>query len=179
MNIDVEELMSPARDALKGLKLVNWQLRDIDGVVLDTRNNPEDQKLIDSILNGSGGLIEYGGDLYVIYIPDRKQSKFHVTECATIKRMHTQNKYHRYVLTRDTSGFFEITMESGKKRSEQLDVCHNCLDTLENIKDGKYVQLDQACGYGLSDRRKYTFDIARFFEIYGGVNFKSAPAKTS
>lgn len=94
-----------------------------------------------------GGLLSYEGRQILLYIKDHgrwinkaledgKQGKrFHVADCRTLQEMRAKNRFDRYFVTNDLSGWFEVTgfdPETRKPRSgeAELRVCINCLKKL-------------------------------------------------
>lgn len=99
------------------------------------------------------GLLSYQGRQVLLYIKDHSYSngassskfdaavenpesgnRFHVSDCSTIKKMRSMNRFERYVATNNVSGYFEIEASSnyGPNRTAKvaLKVCKNCLSNL-------------------------------------------------
>lgn len=115
------------------------------------------------------GLLSYQGRQVLLYIKDHSYifdaaiknpesgNKFHVSDCSTIKKMRSTNKYERYVATNNVSGFFEIGCSQNRTAKVALKVCKNCLSNL-NYK-----------GYsseGIRGRVFSEFSLDEFFSEY-------------
>lgn len=116
------------------------------------------------------GLLSYQGRQVLIYIKchsyytfdaaiknPESGNKFHFSDCSTIKKMRSTNKYERYVATNNVSGFFEIGCSQNRTAKVALKVCRNCLSNL-NYK-----------GYsseGIRGRVFSEFSLDEFFSEY-------------
>ena len=140
---------------------------------------------IEDVESDDRELLTYKGEQVLLYIKDTKQTRdilenhvrdarrFHVAECRTLEQMRNDNRYDRYVVTRNTSGDFEVEYDDtriGGDRGEttsRLMVCKNCLHTL-NYKG-------YACSYDNIIWEE--FDIKEFLETYQ-TNFVVLPRYT-
>lgn len=119
------------------------------------------------------GLLSYEGRQILVYIQDQgsniravlqdgsKGRKFHVADCKTLKRMQTQGRYDRYVVTNKLDGSFFVTgveWPSGDQLEGEarLWVCQNCLKVLN------YKGAQQGDPYQLARG----FSIEEFFSTY-------------
>lgn len=125
-------------------------------------------------------ILTYDGRQVLLYIPDQginfeqvvknpeKGRRFHIADCNTLKIMREKNRFDRYVVTNNLSGFFDITGldQYGREQNGRaaLKVCMNCL-TLLNYK-----------GFGIHhDKRVFqNFSLEEFFEDYS-TYFKFHP----
>lgn len=150
-------------------------------------NDPEIQEVVifanDENLVWTQEGIYYDGEKIILYIRDVAQysnyeptePKFHLAWCNTLKFMHKQGRYEKYVVSRDTSGIFTVNYISGNKiirtDKKNLHVCKHCLKMLnwENYKN-------------VSDRIKNdiyeNFSVEDFFESAGANerNFAYMPS---
>lgn len=99
-------------------------------------------------VSSDSGVLSYKGRQILLYIPDQggniyaviadgaSGKKFHVTECATLRNMRTQNRFQRYVATNNIDGNFKVSgvdLNTGaaiKDQTARLRVCQNCLRKL-------------------------------------------------
>ena len=127
-----------------------------------------------------GGLLGYHGAQVLLYIREHEDQlagklspdngpRFHVADCATLRRMRSENRYDRYVVTNDVSGLFELRGRikyQNTARRVPLHVCKNCL---------KYLNYQ---GYRLEHDTKTeifrSFNLAVFFSTYSSV-FRELP----
>ena len=95
----------------------------------------------DENLSWTDSGIFYSGRRVILYIRDQvgcfggttSGYKFHVTGCSTLKAMHTQNRYDKYVVTENTSGIFKVSRLVDYVPTEievRLNVCKCCLRAL-------------------------------------------------
>ena len=94
----------------------------------------------DPNLEISSGGITYRGRRVILYIRDQVQYgekkseyKFHILDCATLKSMRKQNRYDKYVVSRETTGKFKVNLIINNRKTEieeELHVCKHCLRRL-------------------------------------------------
>lgn len=122
----------------------------------------------DENLSWTDSGIFYSGRRVILYIRDQlgyfdgttSGYKFHVTGCSTLKAMHTQNRYDKYVVTENTSGIFKVNRLVDYVPTEievRLNVCKHCLRSL-NWKNYKY------CSSSAQARIYENFSIEEFFK---------------
>lgn len=113
------------------------RLNSIEGIIVDDVNEIEIQ---------SDGTFEYKGQKVLLYIRDQKYNpkyekreyKFHIANCETIKRYIENNRFDRYVVSTRTDGKFLVNIintitNDFEKKGEiiELKVCKNCLMALQ------------------------------------------------
>lgn len=129
------------------------------------------------------GLLAHGDAQIVLYIQDHsyafeaacrhasEANRFHIAECATIRKMRASGRFGRYVMSNNPSGKFYATNSLGEGEYIELYVCMNCLNKI-NYKN--YRQLASAGRYQIV----YDFDPEEFFEKYSSF-FDSFPSRHS
>lgn len=118
------------------------------------------------------GCLVYKGRIVLVYIRDqtfnpdepKREYKYHVADCDTLKNMKRNNRYGRYVLSRRTDGVFLVNIRNKKTNRyverdvfKKMNVCKNCLLAL------KYKGYENhSIGRGTYD----AFDLKEFFLVY-------------
>lgn len=84
----------------------------------------------------------YKGRRVILYIRDQAQYgdktneyKFHLIDCATLKSMRKQNRYDKYVVSRETTGKFKVKRIINNRpieSEEELHICKHCLRLLNH-----------------------------------------------
>lgn len=111
---------------------------------------------IDEVVFDRSGLATYAGLCIILYIKSTKNDRetllchpenavrFHVADCSKLDQMRAENRFERYVATRDTSGSFLVNAWDWKMRTSEevrarLRVCKLCLEHLDykGYKDKK------------------------------------------
>ncbi len=150
LNVDFTSLYAAVHrmgaDAVEPSFVVRREMAQIDPIDVEIEEGIE----VDSSEVGStdNGLLTYKGRQVLLYIQDHGSriqdvldnrqdgNKFHVAYCRTLREMHSDGRYERYVVTNDLSREFYIkgydyntgVRIDGKAR---LKVCKNCLDKLD------------------------------------------------
>lgn len=112
--------------------------------------------------------IFHKGRRVILYIRDQPQYgdkkseyKFHVLDCSTLKSMRKQNRYDKYVVSRDTTGKFNVKRIINNRpieSEEELHVCKNCLRLLN--QQGYYFTYEN-------------FSIEEFFRVINEDNSRN------
>jgi hypothetical protein len=123
------------------------------------------------------GTLEYAGRKIVVYIRDqrvsyyRRQSppnyKFHVAWCQTLEKFFSTGRAQRYVVCNNPSGRFTV-IRNGIKTEEILQVCYNCLNTLDYE------------GFRFKSNKSHiikSFDLGAFLEKFA-TRFRKLPVYT-
>ena len=134
----------------------------------------EDGELPEEFIFTDDGFF-YKGHRVILYIRDQPQYfkentiteyKFHLTNCATLKRMKTQNRYGKYVVSESTSGVFKVNYIRNNEViavEKKLHVCKDCLSKL-NWKNYKKF-------YGTPKVKIYeNFSLEEFFKTVDNDN---------
>ena len=112
----------------------------------------------------------------LLYIRDWKLNKsspkFHIFHCSTLEEMTNSGKFKRYVVSTRTDGVFLVNfINSGtevlEKKEENLDVCKNCLSSL-NYNDYRENK----------DEAFRTFDLNEFFARFSCSPIRVTPLET-
>ncbi len=127
-------------------------------------------------------LLSFNGKQIILFIPDqgaaissvisgsRSGKKFHVSDCKTINDMKRSNRFERYRVTTNLTGWFHVfgktQFGTHKEGEAKLQVCKNCLDNL-NYKQ---------CRRNTSIRNQIVknFSIEVFLQTYSTF-FKATP----
>ncbi|GFO73574.1 hypothetical protein BJAS_P4460 [Bathymodiolus japonicus methanotrophic gill symbiont] len=96
----------------------------------------------------------------------KKRRKFHVADCSTLQKKRGDGTFERYVMTNDFSNQFSITGMEKKSVKVELQVCKNCLKSL-NYKN-------YSCNLDVFNK----FSISEFFATYSSF-FASLPSRFS
>ena len=145
-----------------------------------------DELDIDTILGTTGieinledledrdGLLSYHGRQVLLYIPDQgprinkvledpsQGTRFHVSDCSTLKNMKQMKRFDRYIVTNKLTGSFEVSgndyyTSEAVTGTAGLKVCKNCLKELNYN------------GYASEGKRLNVFNkftLETFFENY-------------
>lgn len=149
-NFHTHQLFNRLRESM-GAQLIEmssiaWQKIDTDGL-LDKLNSIEGiiVENINDIEIQDDGTFEYKGQKVLVYIRDqkynpsyeKKEYKFHISNCDTINRYIENNRFDRYVVSTRTDGKFLVNIKNSVTNSfekkgaiMELKVCKNCLMTL-------------------------------------------------
>ncbi len=156
--------------------LIDFNLAPIDDIDIELEAGKE---IFVNQIQDVNGLLSHAGRQVILYIKDHtfennptlsslqkdgsKGRKFHITDCKTLKNMRTNQRFDRYVVTTNTTGFFKISARNSYGMIEEgdvkLDVCQNCLEQL-NYNDYKFLSQDNR------KNEVKTFNILNFFEQY-------------
>ena len=142
------------------LPKVNFQ-RTIKKTIHKTVVDDNDKRLIDSLKSSSieiklddvtadlNGLLEINGRKICIYIRDQKQSvnrysktsdyRYHLCECKTIQSMRDHGRIHRYLATKQDTGYFLVFDTSSGQPHQcnvKMELCKHCVEIL--IEKMKY-----------------------------------------
>ena len=150
LNVDFTSLYAAVNrmgaDAVEPGFVIRKKMVRLDPIDIELEAGIEvDSSEVDSTDNG---LLTYKGRQVLLYIQDHRSkiqdvlnnrkdgNKFHVVYCRTLREMHSDGRYERYVVTNDLSGEFYITGYDYDTRSPidgkaRLKVCKNCLDKLD------------------------------------------------
>lgn len=90
----------------------------------------------------SDGTLSLKGQRVAVYIRDVgiykhnfKLPKYHISYCKSLKEKSEKNQFNlKYVFYQNDSGLFPVNLINGRQvdsRVERLDVCMNCLDTIQ------------------------------------------------
>lgn len=117
--------------------------------------------------------LAYKNSRIILYIRDNetygnyelKLPKYHLANCKTLQQMREHNRFNRYQVSASTDGLFDINiMRAGvikeKKEKQKLQVCQNCLESL-NFDDFKNIRQKTQKKYFIE-----SFKINRFFEKF-------------
>jgi hypothetical protein len=132
------------------------------------------------------GTLAYKDSRILLYIRDLSHynkydevsmPKFHVSNCSTLERMRSNNRFDRYVVATREDGLFELNVlrSNGYKvpRTERLNICQPCL---------KRIRWPGFSGW-LPQEEKWRiiseFSIADFFKKYERSLHTSRPRYTS
>ena len=135
----MREKMGISADAKSGFganinfKAVEWS----DALIPEIEISAHDENL-----SWTDKGIFYNGRRVILYIRDQagyyvegstSGYKFHVTGCSTLKSMHTQHRYDKYVISTNTNGIFKVNRIVDYIPTEievRLHVCKHCLRML-------------------------------------------------
>lgn len=118
----------------------------------------------------SDGTLAYKNSRVILYIRDvtvyknqEIQPRFHLANCATLKKMREDNRFDRYVVSTNTNGRFKINViDTGTVKTDTYDlsVCQNCLNSL--VFDGFEMKFPR------QERLDFVklFKVDHFFEKY-------------
>jgi hypothetical protein len=117
--------------------------------------NPEDNTLVWRNGTTSRRIITYIKDLNIGgYATGKTLPKYHVAYCMTLANMIDSGKATRYTVTNREDGSFELDYPGEENDGDkELDVCKNCLSSLNSNQGKKEFTFD-------------TFSIADFFKEY-------------
>jgi hypothetical protein len=129
------------------------------------------------------GTLMYKGRHVILYIRDKsfyndklQMPKFHLANCTTLKEMWAKKRSERYVVSTRDSGLFKmnISRDGGttwNESEEPLDVCKNCLSTLD---------WDGYGGASASTKRSIfdEFELEGFFKRYPNSPVTFTPLHT-
>lgn len=114
--------------------------------------------------------LTFKGQRVVLYIRDVSNfsdeirlPKFHVAHCSTLQKMIGNGKKKRYVVSQNETDLFHLNFINGNKveKSEQkLNVCKNCLDTLQWSNYSKRMSNPE------KDKCVNNFKVKAFFSKY-------------
>lgn len=117
----------------------------------------------------------YQGHRVILYIRDQAQYfkenkiteyKFHLTNCATLKRMKTQNRYGKYVVSESTSGVFKVNYIRDNQVIAVEKSMHVCKDCLSRLNWKNYKKF-----YGTPKVKIYeNFSLEEFFRVMNNDN---------
>lgn len=155
---------------------IDFDLAPIDDIDIELEAGKE---ISTEQIQETNGLLTHAGRQVILYIKDHtseqtpilskikedgsKGRKFHITDCKTLKDMRKINKFDRYVVTTNTSGYFKITGRTGyggiEEDEVQLKVCRYCLGQLNynEYSNSKHERKDSIVN---------NFNILEFFEQY-------------
>jgi len=133
------------------------------------------------------GTLFYRGEKVLIYIRDQylawidsgHEYKYHISNCYTLQKMRSENRYYRYVASARTDGKFPVNYIDydnnivEKKKFAEMHVCRGCLRNLN------YKGYADATGWEKNKIYK-NFNLEDFFNKYGANsnNFEVIPAQT-
>lgn len=115
-------------------------------------------------------VILYIRDIQIYFGYETQEPKFHITFCPTLKRMSTQGKSEKYVVSIRADGIFKLNYTNGKKIlktvKKNLDICRHCLKKI-NWKNYKFVsEYDKEIIFE-------NFSIEEYFETVNNDNSKN------
>lgn len=134
--------------------------------------------------------LEYDGKRVGVYIRDQYRSvesasdpgelnKVHVAECDTLKQMRDKGKYDvRYVATTRTDGLYMVNLlgrfGSGDKAEGEECRLYPCIFCLRRLNYKGYNDCED------EERREIReeFNMAEFYEAYGGARIDNPPPQT-
>ncbi|HEX4045744.1 MAG TPA: HNH endonuclease signature motif containing protein [Gammaproteobacteria bacterium] len=125
--------------------------------------------------------LSYKGQRVLVYIRDVSKyrheirlPRFHISYCKTLEEMTNIGRWARYVVSHRDDGYFQVCINNSDYKSEILNVCQFCLETL-NWSDFSIHRLRT------SERKKIvmTFSISDFFIKYPKSLFSITPTYTS
>ena len=116
-----------------------------DPKVVEVEISADDEDLIftdDGFYYQGRRVILYIRDIQSYFGYEIQYPKFHITFCPTLKRMSTQGKSEKYVVSIRTDGIFKLNYTNGKKIlktvKKNLEICRHCLKKI-NWKNYKFV----------------------------------------
>lgn len=96
---------------------------------------------LEEIIPQKDKTLSYKGHRVLVYIRDVTNYKnkpdpfprFHLAYCKTLEQMRQKNRWQRYVVSNREDGYFQINLDSSgwTSSTEKLNVCQNCLTTLQ------------------------------------------------
>ena len=131
----------------------NWEKINLDRLLEELKTSGIDVDINDvDIIDET---FEYKGQKVILYIRDTfctpeewdkyetPSNKFHVANCTTIQKFIRNKKINRYVVSTRSDGNFIVNIFNRFNRDEilsknhegKLDVCKNCIRTLNKIKN--------------------------------------------
>lgn len=152
---------------------VSWEeIRQLDGEGLEVEKH--------EVIPLPDGTLSYKDRRILLYIRDvsqyggsYKEPKFHISDCAVLKKMREHRRFGRYVIASREDGLFQLNyVDSGRREDKHLDVCQNCLDKL------KYKGFELAMRPGTRREAVHKFSIQEFFESYPKNLHHSMPLYT-
>lgn len=152
-----------------------WIPFDPDQILSALDRDGEIEIKADQLTIAEDNTLELLGRKILVYIRDQighasrgnpnfhSNYKFHIANCATLKKFQTANRYDRYVASIKTDGLFKIHVHDKNSKSfsvklAKLRVCVNCLKTI-NYKGFNDLLLEQ-------NKICENFSIEEFFALY-------------
>ena len=192
--IDFSEF-EPLNDLIKkmGAKLVQWNISNNwkkfnEKEFLDRLNTPEGIEIgFNDLTICDDGTFDYKGRKVLLYIRDqiynpfypdaRRQYKYHICDCQTLKTFRRNNRFSRYVVSNNTDGKLLINLihnnEVYDEVVEELGICRFCLHKL------RYRGYSSSKPKYIRDEIYNEFDLKQFFKKYGGTLIRHTPPHTA
>jgi hypothetical protein len=154
--------------------------------LLQTRGIDVDANEIEVLQDGTLG---YKGRRVLVYIRDvnvmgnrEHMPRYHFAFCATLSKMHQNNRGGRYVVASRDTGLFEVNLVGStvQPKDVRLNVCQNCLVDISwngfGYHQGRETRAEQVNGFTLVDFfKKYPRDL---LSIKPKHSSKDAPVNT-
>ncbi len=125
--------------------------------------------------------LSYNGQRVLVYIRDVSNyrqklnlPRFHISYCKKLEEMSNNGRWQRYVVANRDDGYFQVCINNGYHKSEILNVCQYCLETLRWSDFSRH-------SMNTSERQTIVrdFSISNFFVKYPKSLFSITPTHTS